>query len=134
MGNVTVFVVFLIFIVVYVVLGSIKVKSKEEIPKEQIPVPEFDFEFEGKTEEESSKNIGSAEHKKRIIEDFENRFSKGRSDVIKNHFTKEKKQILKEQIYNIQPESHTHKISNSYMENFSLKKAVIYSEILKRKF
>ena len=133
MGNVTVFVVFLIFIIAYVVLGSIKVKDKGEITKVQIPVPEFDFEEKAK-EKESAKDIGSAEHKKRMIENFENRFSKGRSDITKKHFPKEKRQIMKEQIYNIQPESNTHKISNSYMEDFSLKKAVIYSEILKRKF
>jgi len=128
MGNVTVFVIFIIFIIIYAVLGSIKVKEKGEIPKEEITVPEF--EFEEKDEEESVNNIASPAYKKRLIENFENRVSIGKSVVR----PKEKGKILKEQIYNIQSESHTHKISNFYMENFSLKKAVIYSEILKRKF
>jgi len=134
MGNVTVFVVFLIFIVVYMVLGSLKIKDKMEIPKEQIPTPKFDFEFEGKAEGKSAKNVGSPAYKQRIIENFEKRFSQVKSDVRRDHFSKERESIQKEKNYNFQPESHTHKISNSYMENFSLKKAVVYSEILKRKF
>jgi len=132
MGNVTVFVIFLIFIIIYVVLGNIKEKDKVESPKEQIPLPEF--EFEEKNEEDSAKNIGSPAHKKRMIENFEKRFSQGKSEVRKNHFPKEKVQIMREQTYNVQPKSYTHKISNPYMKKFSIKKAVIYSEILKRKF
>jgi len=127
MENVTVFVVFIIFIIIYMVLGSIKVKDKGETSKGQIPMP--DFEFEKKYEQEFVKKDVSPAHKKRLIENFEKRFSKDKSDVKGKHFTKER-----EQIFNVHPDSHTHKISNLYMENFSLKKAIVYSEILKRKF
>jgi len=132
MGNVTIFVIFLIFIIVYVVLGNLKVKSNGEIHKEQIPVPEFDFEE--KDEEESAENVGSPAYKKRMMDNFEKRFSQKRSEVPKKEFSKEREPIMKEQTYNLKPKFQTHKTSNFYMENFSLKKAIIYSEILKRKF
>lgn len=132
MGNVAVFVIFLIFIIAYVVLGNIKVKGNGngEISKEQTSVPEFEV----KDEEVSAKNAGYPTNKKRLKKDFEKRFSKGRSDLKIKHIPNKREPVLKEKTFNVHPEHHTHKISNSYMEAFSLKKAIIYSEILNRKF
>ena len=130
MGNVAVFVIFLIFIIAYVILWNIKVKENGESSKEQTSVPEF----EEKEEEVSAKNDGYPSNKKRLIEDFEKRFSKGKSNFKIKQIPKKREPILKGKAFNVHPEHHTHKISNSYMETFSLKKAVIYSEILNRKF
>ena len=130
MGNVTVFVIFLIFIIAYVVLGNIKVKENGEISKKLTSMPEFDL----KEEEESVKNAVDPTNKKRLIEDFEKRFLNKRSDSKIRNIPPKKEPILNEKGYNVHPEHYNQRRRNSCMENFSLKKAVIYSEILNRKF
>lgn len=130
MENVAVIVVFLIFVIAYVILGNIKVKENEKIPKKLTSVPEFDLS----DNEESLKNVVDPTNKKKLIEDFEKRFSNKRSDFKRKNINKKNEPILKEKDYKNTEEHYNFRRRNSCIENFSLKKAVIYSEILNRKF